>query len=93
MSSKEVGALRATRKIHRTVVHRLLHAAMDYFDVTPIGRIVNRCIKDVGDVDDVMPAVLRFFWENAFQAFMTIGLLSWVAPLVHRSDAVKSGFA
>jgi ABC-type multidrug transport system fused ATPase/permease subunit len=38
----------AARKIHRLILHKVLNAPINlYFDVTPIGRILNRFSKDL----------------------------------------------
>lgn len=37
----------ASRKIHKKLLWRLMKAPVKYFDVTPVGRIVNRFSSDV----------------------------------------------
>ena len=39
---------RAITNIHKDMIHKVLHAPINtYFDVTPIGRILNKFSKDL----------------------------------------------
>jgi ABC-type multidrug transport system fused ATPase/permease subunit len=42
----------AARKIHQKLLWRLMKAPVRYFDVTPVGRIVNRFSSDMSDIDN-----------------------------------------
>lgn len=44
--------MRATRKLHEQMIDRVINAPVNlYFDVTPIGRIMNRFSKDLSSVE------------------------------------------
>ncbi|KAJ3114501.1 hypothetical protein HDU96_002015 [Phlyctochytrium bullatum] len=45
------GSLSAGRNIHRQLMMRLLHSPLRFFEVTPVGRIMNRMTKDMAAVD------------------------------------------
>ena len=45
------GSLGASRKLHRRLLDRVLHAPMAWFDATPYGRIFNRFSTDFQTVD------------------------------------------
>lgn len=51
---------RASRTIHRDMVHRILvRATTRYFDANPMGRILQRFAKDLEQVDGYLPSSLR----------------------------------
>jgi ABC-type multidrug transport system fused ATPase/permease subunit len=45
------GGIRACRRVFSNMTRRVLHAPMSYFDVTPLGRVLNRFTYDVEQVD------------------------------------------
>lgn len=49
---------RASINLHNTVVGRLIHGKMNFFDLNPAGRILNRFSKDMGIVDEYIPFIL-----------------------------------
>lgn len=46
-----LGGLRAARILHDQLFSAMLHSPMRFFDVTPIGRILNRFSKDMDAMD------------------------------------------
>ncbi|CAM1297595.1 ABCC4 (predicted), partial [Pycnogonum litorale] len=65
--------MRSTRKLHDTMFDRMLHVPMYFFNMNPIGRILNRFAKDVGNVDDQLPHVFRNF--VAMVAFSIVSMV------------------
>ncbi|CAM1309247.1 ABCC4 (predicted) [Pycnogonum litorale] len=53
--------IRASRQLHDNMFNKMLHVPMYFFNVNPIGRILNRFVKDVGSVDDRLPSVFTIF--------------------------------
>ena len=49
-----LNALNAAKTIHNRMIDRLIHSPMAFFDVTPSGRIINRCGKDTDIMDDLL---------------------------------------
>ncbi|KAJ2402174.1 hypothetical protein GGI23_000900 [Coemansia sp. RSA 2559] len=45
------GKLRIARKMHRQLIHRVVHALPRFYDYTPIGRIINRFSRDMATID------------------------------------------
>eukprot|EP00396_MALV-II-16_sp_LP-1_P000034 gene34-19_t len=48
-------SLRASRLMHEAMLRKLVAARMSFFDVTPTGRIVNRFLQDLQNVDLFVP--------------------------------------
>lgn len=62
-----ISAINASGVIHNRMIDRLVHSPLRFFDVTPIGRIINRCGKDTDIMDDLLirsvSAVLGCMWR------------------------------
>lgn len=51
-----VGTLRASINIHHRLFNSVIHAPMTFFDFSPIGILLNRLSRDIGFVDETLPA-------------------------------------
>ncbi|XP_060810337.1 ATP-binding cassette sub-family C member 4 [Amyelois transitella] len=51
-------AMRASTRLHNNMFQAITRAPMRFFHVNPSGRILNRFSKDMGAVDEVLPAAL-----------------------------------
>lgn len=54
-----LGALKAARILHLELLVHCLRAPMEFFDTTPVGRILNRFSKDIDTLDVALPDTLR----------------------------------
>ena len=48
-------SLRSAERLHDAMVSCLLQAPVLFFDTNPAGRILNRCSKDIGCIDELLP--------------------------------------
>ncbi len=51
-------ALFTTKALHERMLSSVTQTRIRFFDLNPIGRILNRFSKDVGNIDDVLPLTL-----------------------------------
>ncbi|KAM9792208.1 ATP-binding cassette sub-family C member 10 [Neosynchiropus ocellatus] len=91
------GAICAARTVHDRLLGRVLEATVSFFDVTPLGRILNRFSSDLYSVDDSLPFILNILLANVsglLGTLLVVGLgLPWVllpllplALLYHRTQ-------
>ncbi|WFD25644.1 hypothetical protein MNAN1_000607 [Malassezia nana] len=73
-------ALRTSKLLYAQMLNSLLRACPRFFDITPIGRIMNRLSKDVETVDQEMTTSLRMMLESGVTLVAIIGIICWATP-------------
>ncbi|KAG1662663.1 Multidrug resistance-associated protein 4 [Nymphon striatum] len=58
----------AARNLHNEMFSHLLHSPLSFFTSNPIGRVLNRFTKDIGQIDDMIATI--------FHDTVSLGLLS-----------------
>ncbi|KAK1375542.1 ABC-type xenobiotic transporter [Heracleum sosnowskyi] len=74
-----LSSLYAARRLHQAMLNSILRAPMVFFHTNPLGRIINRFAKDLGDIDrNVAPFVNMFLGQvsQLLSTFVLIGILS-----------------
>mmetsp|Transcript_31687 Transcript_31687/g.48507 ORF Transcript_31687/g.48507 Transcript_31687/m.48507 type:complete len:225 (-) Transcript_31687:919-1593(-) len=67
--------LRSTKRVHEEMVDRILHAPINtYFDVTPIGRVLNKFSKDLNAIENQMPWQVGVFFVMLMSLLQTCSL-------------------
>ncbi|SJX64108.1 probable YBT1-Vacuolar, ABC protein transporting bile acids [Sporisorium reilianum f. sp. reilianum] len=74
-------SLRASRRIYRRLTDAILNARPQFFDRTPVGRIMNRLSKDVETVDQEMAVCMLFLLECTLTATAILVLICWATPV------------
>ncbi|CAD6196013.1 unnamed protein product [Caenorhabditis auriculariae] len=69
-----LGTLRASYGLHAPLIRSLLRAPITFFDITPVGRIINRLSRDL-DVIDKLQDSLRMLTQNLFNVVTIMVLL------------------
>lgn len=85
-----IAILRAVTVIHKNMLHRILRAPMSFFNVTPLGRIVNRFSSDVEALDgeiqyqigDWICHIFKFFGILITLSYANKFFLLFIVPLL-----------
>ncbi|KRZ12469.1 Multidrug resistance-associated protein 5 [Trichinella zimbabwensis] len=72
--------LRASEHLHNTMFKRLMHGTMRWFDITPVGRVINRFSKDIDETDTKIPFTLDTMLQNLCFIFGYLIIIAWVFP-------------
>ena len=76
-----IGQIRAARQTHSDLLHRIVYAKPRFFDVTPIGRILNRFSKDIDTIDNQVMSAIRAMVVNVIELVAIIGVIVYVTPV------------
>ncbi|XP_047310142.1 ABC transporter C family member 2 [Impatiens glandulifera] len=74
-----LSSLYAARKLHHAMLNSILRAPMVFFHTNPLGRVINRFAKDVGDIDRSIAPFMNMFLGQVSQlisTFILIGIIS-----------------
>ncbi|CAF3840294.1 unnamed protein product, partial [Rotaria sp. Silwood1] len=73
--------LNAARILHNKMFQRLIRFPIRFFDINPVGRILNRFTKDIAIMDDNLPLNMFDFLHCLFQVLGTVTLVGILNPL------------
>uniref|UniRef100_A0A3B4GJ00 Multidrug resistance-associated protein 4 n=1 Tax=Pundamilia nyererei TaxID=303518 RepID=A0A3B4GJ00_9CICH len=76
------GLVRSAQTLHNSMFSAVLHTPVSFFDVNPIGRILNRFSKDVSQMDSVLPITFVDFYQLFLQNVGVIVVAASVIPLI-----------
>uniref|UniRef100_A0A8D0H493 Multidrug resistance-associated protein 4 n=1 Tax=Sphenodon punctatus TaxID=8508 RepID=A0A8D0H493_SPHPU len=77
----------ASQTLHDKMFQSILKAPVLFFDINPIGRILNRFSKDIGHLDDLLPLTFLDYMQTLLQIFgvvaVAVAVIPWILiPLV-----------
>lgn len=77
----------ATQRLHRSMINRVMEAPVNlYFDVTPVGRIMNKFSKDLNAIESSQGGMLSMIINNFFrlvQVFLVaIFAVYWIGAIL-----------
>ncbi|CAF4225185.1 unnamed protein product [Rotaria socialis] len=71
----------AARTIHNQMFSSILRAPVYFFDTNPIGRIINRCSKDISSIDEKLSETTYNFIEAFSNIASTISFIAYIQPV------------
>lgn len=72
--------VRAAKKLHNVLLDSLLRCTMQFFESTPIGRILNRVSKDIEVSETRIPDLFRTFVRSALSVLSVVVVVSITQP-------------
>lgn len=72
--------IKASRKIFKVVLYRVMHGTLRFFDTTPVGRIMNRLSKDIESVDQDLAPYLNSVVYYLIECLSTVVLITVITP-------------
>ncbi|XP_055852953.1 multidrug resistance-associated protein 1 isoform X7 [Episyrphus balteatus] len=76
-----LGCLKGANQINRGLVYNVMRWPMELFDITPVGRIVNRFSKDVDSLDNTLPGSIRSLLMTLFGVLATVVVICISTPI------------
>jgi len=73
--------MRASRKLHECALCGVSGSPVGFFDVTPLGRIINRFSSDLQAVDVQLRASTQMLFMSAFAILGALSAIALASPL------------
>ncbi|XP_028809628.1 ATP-binding cassette sub-family C member 9 isoform X3 [Denticeps clupeoides] len=78
--SVEFLGLHAATSLHHNLLNKIIHAPLRFFDVTPLGQILNRFSADTNIIDQHIPPTLESLTRSTLLCLSAIGVIAFVTP-------------
>ncbi|XP_063733833.1 ATP-binding cassette sub-family C member 4-like isoform X2 [Eleginops maclovinus] len=76
------GLVRSSQTLHNSMFSAVLRTPVRFFDVNPIGRILNRFSKDISQMDSLLPITFVDFYQLFLQNVGVIAVAASVIPFI-----------
>ncbi|KAJ3272317.1 hypothetical protein HDV01_005751 [Terramyces sp. JEL0728] len=74
------GSIRASKTIHAKLVKKILRVPVKFFEITPVGRILNRLSKDLKDIDVDLAVIVGDFLANLVKLGFYLTIILVLSP-------------
>ncbi|XP_026182349.1 ATP-binding cassette sub-family C member 9 isoform X2 [Mastacembelus armatus] len=78
--SVEFLGLSAATSLHHNLLNKIIHAPIRFFDITPLGQILNRFSADTNIIDQHIPPTLESLTRSTLLCLSAIGVISSITP-------------
>ncbi|KAJ1892488.1 hypothetical protein LPJ66_006310, partial [Kickxella alabastrina] len=75
-------SIRASTKIHDNMLSSVLRSPMSFFDVTPLGRILNRFSSDLQRCDEALPRSVSGMINTMVSVISAVSVIGFSTPLM-----------
>ncbi|XP_062850775.1 ATP-binding cassette sub-family C member 9 isoform X2 [Trichomycterus rosablanca] len=72
--------LTAASNLHHNLLNKIIHAPLRFFDITPLGQILNRFSADTNIIDQHIPPTLESLTRSTLLCLSAIGVIAFVTP-------------
>ena len=76
-----ISSLYAAKRLHDAMLNSILRSPMVFFQTNPIGRIINRFAKDMGDIDQKIANYVNLCLGRVWQLLSTFVLIGVVSTI------------
>ena len=76
-----LASIRGSISLHDRLMSSIFHARQRFFDTTPLGRIINRCSKDIETIDQSLAQTIGDFLTRTVEMGFIVGVIVTAAPL------------
>ncbi|XP_057180127.1 ATP-binding cassette sub-family C member 9 isoform X8 [Triplophysa rosa] len=70
----------AATNLHHNLLNKIIHAPIRFFDITPLGQILNRFSADTNIIDQHIPPTLESLTRSTLLCLSAIGIIAFVTP-------------
>jgi len=74
--------LKLGKMIHDNMLWNVIRAPMQFFDITPLGRLINRFSGDLDKVDSQVPAASRYILQITLSLAITVSTIIIGSPMI-----------
>ncbi|KAJ2435258.1 hypothetical protein GGF42_009083, partial [Coemansia sp. RSA 2424] len=75
-------SIQASKKVHENMLRGVLRSPMSFFDVTPLGRILNRFSSDLRCCDEMLPRSVSSAVNTMVGVASAIAVIGFSTPLI-----------
>ena len=73
-------AIQSAKKLHMNMAAAVFRAPMQFFETTPLGRILNRFSNDIYRIDEVLSRTFNMFFSNSAKVLFTLVVITISTP-------------
>lgn len=73
-------SIRASTNLHNRMAYSIMRSPMQFFETTPVGRIINRFSSDIDSIDSSIQNIFAVFSNCVLDYFVTVILIGYNMP-------------